>query len=205
MSGHPHCGLAICTFHLGFSLEAKAAEKHPLVGKEQARTYANSLGIRYVFLSNGRRHYLWDTSQGNPVAVTSIPTPEELFNPVEAADKDRSGLWTTSAEAVFPKGREPRQYQLEAIRAIQRDARGGRTEFLLEMATGTGKTTVAAAMCKLYITTRNARHILFLVDRIELRGQAVQDISEALDYQYEVAEYSGNEDHDWSSSPKSLK
>ena len=179
-------------------LEAKAAKKHPLVGKEQARAYAHSLDIQHVLLSNGSRHYSWDTMQGNPKPILTIPTPDELFDQVEIPTKDRSGIWTTSAETVFPQGREPRQYQLEAIRAIQEAAQTGQTEFLLEMATGTGKTTVAAAICKLYITTRNASHILFLVDRIELRGQAVQDISEALNYQYTIAEYNGNEYYDWS-------
>ena len=34
-------------------VEAKSEDKHPLVGKEQARTYAKSLNVRYVILSNG--------------------------------------------------------------------------------------------------------------------------------------------------------
>ena len=178
-------------------LEAKAAGKHPLVGKEQARSYARTLNIRTVILSNGYRHYLWDTLQGNPVPIISIPTPEQLLNPVERPVRDRSGIWSAPAEDVFPVSREPREYQLQAIRAIQDAARQGQTNFLLEMATGTGKTTVAAAVCRLYITTGNADHILFLVDRIELRGQAVQDISEALDHQFKVDEYKGNQDYDW--------
>ena len=34
-------------------LEAKASDKNPLVGKEQARRYARSLSCRFVILSNG--------------------------------------------------------------------------------------------------------------------------------------------------------
>ena len=34
-------------------LEAKAEDKDPLVGKEQAREYAKSLYLKYVILSNG--------------------------------------------------------------------------------------------------------------------------------------------------------
>jgi type I restriction enzyme R subunit len=33
-------------------LEAKSEDKDPLVGKEQARKYANSLNVRFIILSN---------------------------------------------------------------------------------------------------------------------------------------------------------
>jgi type I restriction enzyme R subunit len=41
-------------------LEAKAEDKNPLVGKEQARKYARSQNCRFVILSNGNLHYFWD-------------------------------------------------------------------------------------------------------------------------------------------------
>ncbi len=47
-------------------LEAKAEDKHPLVGKEQARKYARSQNCRFVILSNGNLHYFWDLERGNP-------------------------------------------------------------------------------------------------------------------------------------------
>ncbi len=40
-------------------LEAKAEDKNPLIGKEQARAYANSQNCRFVILSNGNLHYFW--------------------------------------------------------------------------------------------------------------------------------------------------
>ena len=46
--------------------------------------------------------------------------------------------------------RDLRQYQADAIAAVQRGAEEGETAFLLEMAMGTGKTTVAAALCFLF-------------------------------------------------------
>jgi len=51
-------------------LEAKAEEKHPLVGKEQARRYARSQNCRFVILSNGNLHYFWNLEQGNPYIIT---------------------------------------------------------------------------------------------------------------------------------------
>ena len=38
-------------------LEAKAEDKSPLVGKEQARKYARSQNCRFIILSNGNLHY----------------------------------------------------------------------------------------------------------------------------------------------------
>ena len=51
-------------------LEAKAENKNPLVGKEQARTYARSQNCRFVILSNGNLHYFWDLERGNPYIIT---------------------------------------------------------------------------------------------------------------------------------------
>ena len=65
------------------------------------------------------------------------------------------------------------------------------------MATGTGKTTVAAALCRLYLQAGVAERILFLVDRDELYKQAVDDLDQALEGQYRVVGYR-DRDEDWS-------
>ena len=57
-------------------LEAKAEDKNPLVGKEQARKYAKSQNCRFVMLSNGNLHYFWDLERGSPYVITSFPTPD---------------------------------------------------------------------------------------------------------------------------------
>ena len=59
-------------------LEAKAEDKNPLVGKEQARKYARSQDCRFVILSNGNLHYFWDLERGNPYVITSFPTPDSV-------------------------------------------------------------------------------------------------------------------------------
>jgi len=181
-------------------LEAKAAGKHPLAGKEQARDYAHSrLNIQYVLLSNGDSHYFWDTQAGNPIRVLTIPTPERVARPWGRGPGDRSLLATTAVAADYLPAAEIRMrpYQLAAIAAVQQAAEQGETAFLLEMATGVGKTTVAAALCYLYIATGNAEHILFLVDRIELKDQTGPALRDALAEQYTVGVYSGQEDYNW--------
>ena len=47
-------------------IEAKRESIEPLTAKEQARTYAEKSNARYIILSNGNIHYLWDLELGNP-------------------------------------------------------------------------------------------------------------------------------------------
>ena len=179
-------------------LEAKAEDKNPLIGKEQARRYAKSQNCRFIILSNGNLHYFWDLQQGNPHIITRFPSPESIkgyrrFQPnpqkliSELLDKDYIAItqmpgyaseagWKLESEreTFIQKNRLRflRDYQKRAIQAIQDAVAEGHNRFLFEMATGTGKTLTAAAVIKLFLRTGNARRVLFLVDRLELEDQA---------------------------------
>ena len=179
-------------------LEAKAEDKNPLVAKEQARKYAKSQNCRFVILSNGNLHYFWDLERGNPYVITSFPTPDSVTgyqkvtpNPerliAEQVGDDYIVLtqrpnyrseagWRNEAERPgyiqANKLRFLRPYQLKAIHSLQAAVGEGKDRFLFEMATGTGKTLVAAAVIKLFLHTGNAKRVLFLVDRLELEVQA---------------------------------
>jgi len=59
-------------------LEAKAEDKNPLIGKEQARKYAKSQNCRFMMLSNGNLHYFWDLQRGNPYIITVFPKPDSV-------------------------------------------------------------------------------------------------------------------------------
>ena len=61
---------------------------------------------------------------------------------------------------------------MAAVTALQESVRKDNERFLFEMATGTGKTLVSAAVIKLFLRTGNAKRVLFLVDRLELEIQA---------------------------------
>ena len=179
-------------------LEAKSENKNPLVGKEQARKYARSQNCRFVILSNGNLHYFWDLERGNPHIITSFPAPDSatyyrqvtpdpqrLVN--EPVGKDyivltqrpgyasEAGWKIADEQPVYiqtNKLRFLRDYQLDAVHALQRAVKEGQDRFLFEMATGTGKTLTAAAVIKLFLRTGNTRRVLFLVDRLELEEQA---------------------------------
>lgn len=179
-------------------LEAKAEDKNPLTAKEQARKYARSQNCRFVILSNGNLHYFWDLERGNPYVITSFPTPDSVIgyqkvtpDPsrliAEPVGEDYIALtqrpnyqseagWKNESERPAyiqaNKLRFLRPYQLKAIQRLQAAVGDGKDRFLFEMATGTGKTLVSAAVIKLFLRTGNARRVLFLVDRLELEDQA---------------------------------
>ena len=177
-------------------LEAKREDTPPLSGKEQAREYADSLGLVHVLLSNGDLHYHWVTDSGNPVPVMSLPGPDELDLTRQQITVDRSPLWNIEVDETFLRTVTMRHYQIAAVNAVQESARSGRLGFLLEMATGTGKTTVAAAICRLYLQSGVAQRILFFVDRDELYQQAVEDLTELLEGQYRAVGHRERQE-DW--------
>src|SRR5690606_13778948 len=79
-----------------------------------------------------------------------------------------------------------RRYQRKAIVAIQQKVKSGGDRFLLEMATGTGKTLTSAAIIKLFLRTGNAQRVLFLVDRLELEDQALKAFKKILSNDYKA-------------------
>ena len=150
-------------------------------------------------LSNGIVHNSWDITKGNPKPIYKFPSPEEIgsirnWNPdrkalaheevsidyiakVQMPDYAERPEWNGSIEKskdfIWTNGlRFLRHYQLNAILALQEAVAKGKDRFLFEMATGTGKTLVAAAVIRLFLRTQNARRVLFLVDRLELEDQA---------------------------------
>ncbi len=203
-------------------LEAKAEDKNPLFGKEQARTYARSQNCRFVILSNGNLHYLWDLERGNPNVISKFPTPEsaegyaafkpnpqQLIDEVVArdyivltqkpdykTDPSYTNMATQNHYIEINKLRFLRPYQIRAIETVQRSVKEGNDRFLFEMATGTGKTLVAAALIKLFLRTGNAKRVLFLVDRLELEDQADKAFKNHLRNDYKTVIYKENRD-DW--------
>lgn len=69
-------------------------------------------------------------------------------------------------------------YQIQAIDEIAKQFdREGKRKFLLEMATGTGKTLLCAALIRRFLATRNSERVLFIVDRIELAKQTMEEFN----------------------------
>ena len=71
-----------------------------------------------------------------------------------------------------------RGYQRDAVRAVEEAIADGKTEALVAMATGTGKTRTALALLYRLVKTGRFRRILFLVDRTTLGEQAKDSFAE---------------------------
>ena len=205
-------------------IEAKKELISPLVGKEQARGYAESLNCRFVILSNGVRHYFWDIEQGSPAVVDIFPSQEQLelrrthFNPprheIEEIDVDyiaqtQMRHFEQNPDYLDEKKRDEflrnnklrllRDYQLRAVKAVQSRIAEGKDRFLLEMATGTGKTLTSSAIIKMFLRLYKVKRVLFLVDRLELEAQALKEFDEVLKNDYRTVVWKENQS-DWTAA-----
>tara|TARA_B100000700_G_scaffold181383_1_gene200104 strand:+ start:2960 stop:5431 length:2472 start_codon:yes stop_codon:yes gene_type:complete len=202
-------------------IEAKRELKSPLDGKEQARGYADSLGCRFVILSNGIQHYQWDLEQGSPFVIDQFPTQQQIelrrekFNPpVNEDEKISNNYIGVTQHPNFEKDpnyldelkrsdfltrnkiRVLRDYQLGAVHSVQKSVQGGKDRFLLEMATGTGKTLVSCAIIKMFLRLYKVNRVLFLVDRLELETQAQKEFDEVLKNDFRTVIWKENQG-DW--------
>jgi type I restriction enzyme R subunit len=81
-------------------------------------------------------------------------------------------------EMAFEYNLKLRDYQINAIKAIESSVKQGNNTALIAMATGTGKTKTAIAMVYRLLKSERFRRILFLVDRSALGVQAFSDFRE---------------------------
>jgi len=141
--------------------------------------------VPFLFATNGRAHLrqlrtksgIWfldvRRAKNNSKDLTAWPSPEDLL--------DRLKQDVDSADArlqVEPMPFIDREYQRKAIRAVEQGLAAGRTEMLLAMATGTGKTRTCIGLCYRLLKTKRCRRILFLVDRTALGTQTADALKE---------------------------
>ena len=166
-------------------LEAKREDLDPYDAKEQARGYAENLKAPFVILSNGREHWFWNferADQRDAYRIERLPSREDLERLLL---KNLQPPRPLESDVVSPKYLQEwkptltlRRYHIEAMDEIaRRFDREGLHKFLLEMATGTGKTLLSAALIRRFLTTKNAERVLFVVDRIELAKQTMEEFS----------------------------
>ena len=191
-------------------LEAKRSDIEPLSAKEQARQYAETLNAPFVILSNGTKHYFWEIKLHEPKEIAKLPTAQELVKRRGDVSEKKQFISETITKNYIleaqgrscppEKEKKLRDYQIKAVQAVQQAATTGKDKFLLEMATGTGKILVAGAAIKMFLTTANARRILFIVDRIELERQAKKNFELYFGESWESVIYKEHP-NDWNRAP----
>lgn len=162
-------------------VEAKKTSKDARIGQEQARQYAENIqkttgkDFPFVFYTNGNDIYFWDTEKYPPRKVYGFPTKQDLER-LMFLRKNEKPL----SQELIDREISGRPYQIEAIRSVFENIEKGRRKALLVMATGTGKTRTVVSMADVLMRTNRVQRVLFLVDRIALRNQALDAFKEFL-------------------------
>src|SRR3989442_7476002 len=155
-------------------IDAKAAYRNASDGLQQAKEYAQALGIKFAYATNGKSIIEHNFITGKEIEIGTFPTPIELWNRIRDAEgiKDELVAERILAPGYRVPGKPPRYYQEIAIHRVIKGVLAGKKRILLTMATGTGKTFVAfQVVWKLWNsrwnTTREHRRprILYLADR----------------------------------------
>lgn len=154
-------------------VEAKAEYKAPGEGLGQAKGYADVLGLKFAYSTNGTGIVEFDFLAGTETNVDSFPSPDELWSRLKAAE----GITGPQEEQVLAPGfhspgRTLRYYQEVAVNRTVQAVVQGKRRLLLTMATGTGKTETAFQICWRLWNSRWNRdgrpgkaRILYLADR----------------------------------------
>jgi type I restriction enzyme R subunit len=156
-------------------VEAKAEFKQASDGLQQSKDYAQILGLKFAYSTNGNEIVEFDFLTGKERELASFPTADELWSRLRKGQSlaDDAAAQRLLAPANLTSGKEPRYYQQIAINLAVQSILQGKKRVLLTMATGTGKTVVAFQICwKLWSSKWNAKgdptrkpRILYLADR----------------------------------------
>jgi len=155
-------------------VEAKAAYLTAADGMQQAKLYAEMLGLNFAYATNGHEAIEFDYTTGLERPITEYPSPDELWQRYRKAsglpDEVAAGRLLTPFNRAVGKGE--RYYQQIAINRTVEAILSGKSRLLVTMATGTGKTAVAFQICwKLWSARWNRTgeyrrpRILYLADR----------------------------------------
>jgi type I restriction enzyme R subunit len=161
-------------------IEAKENGQAIGAGLQQGLEYAETLGIPFVFSSNGDGFVLHDRTGMSPspevtLSLDQFPSPAELW--------ERYRTWKGLSDAASDltlqdyfddgSGKTPRYYQTNAVNASVEAIAKGQDRVLLVMATGTGKTYTAFQIIWRLWKAGQKKRILFLADRNVLIDQTM--------------------------------
>lgn len=162
-------------------VEAKKTSVNANIGKEQAKQYCYNIQkqkggeLPFCFYTNGHDIYFWDLENYPPKKVYGFPTRDDLerYSYIRKKRKELSDEYINTKIAG-------RDYQIGAIRAVLEAIEQRKSRMLLVMATGTGKTRTCISLVDTLMRAGWTERVLFLVDRIALRDQALDAFKEHL-------------------------
>ncbi|UBF30778.1 DEAD/DEAH box helicase family protein (plasmid) [Kovacikia minuta CCNUW1] len=165
-------------------VEAKKSSKDAAIGREQAKQYCYNIqqqlggDLPFCFYTNGHDIYFWDLDNYPPRKVLGFPTRDDLER-FQYIRRNKKPL----TQELINTDIAGRDYQIRAIRSVLESIDQKKRDFLLVMATGTGKTRTCIALVDALMRAGHAEKVLFLVDRIALREQALAAFKEHLPHE----------------------
>lgn len=157
-------------------IEAKKYERSARDWQFQALEYAGIIESKqwyrpFIFLSNGREIYFYNSVKNeSPRVIKSFHTIKDLRKL-----KELQKMQVNPTSIKINTDISGRHYQQEAIKKVAEGIESKKREFLLVMATWTGKTRIAMWLIDVMLRSNQAQKILFLTDRTALRDQAFED------------------------------
>jgi len=157
-------------------IEAKRYERSAKDWQFQALEYAQILeekqGFRpFIFLCNGKEIFFYNSAKSQtPRLVKTFFSIQDLRKL-----KELQKIQVSPTTIKIDENIAGRHYQQEAIKKVAEWIDDKKREFLLVMATGTGKTRTAMWLIDIMMKSKQAQKILFLTDRTALRDQAFDD------------------------------
>ncbi|WP_373003274.1 DEAD/DEAH box helicase family protein [Sulfurimonas sp.] len=159
-------------------VEAKREDKTLGSAKTQAQYYAqrikNIQGFApFIYLTNGHEIEFWD-SENYPVReVLSYHSLDDLDTYFK-----RNNNNTKLSPELINKEIAGRYYQVDAVTKTLQELNENKRSILWVMATGTGKTRTVISLVDVLLRAGKVKRVLFLADRRELAGQALDDFKE---------------------------
>jgi len=146
--------------------------------------YATILKPRFLYACSPERTLFYDTEwkgfeAGEFRQVNGFMSLEDMQLKIEQSRKinlDREIIIDKSiAGGINPSNGKVTYYHEECIRTLITKYREGKQKMLVHMATGLGKTRMSVALTKVLLEYNMAKRILFVVDRVMLADQALND------------------------------
>lgn len=157
-------------------IEAKKYSRSAKDWQFQALDYAKILESKqwyrpFIFLSNGKEIYFYNSIKNqSPRIIKSFYTINDLRKL-----KELQKMQVKPTSIKINTDISWRHYQQEAIKRVAEWIEAGKREFLLVMATWTGKTRTSMWLIDVLMRSNQVQKVLFLTDRTALRDQAFDD------------------------------
>jgi len=155
-------------------IEAKRFSLDAEKGSIQATTYQKDIEAQTgfsvpIFLTNGQKWFFKE--KGYPTREVSGPFSQKDLQRRNRLAGERQKLSNIEVSARIVD----RSKNIEIVKQILNHLEKGNRKALINMATGTGKTRVAMAIIDTLIRARYIQNVLFVVDRISLGRQAMNN------------------------------